>query len=106
MNAVFTMRLLIHIDRDLLQQRFIIGAVRTIDQEIIRLAPTGDTARLLDRLQQIFSYTSEHVVPIGFPVAVIDRMEMVDVHQDSIRRIVFVIYVQLNGIAEKEFLVV
>ena len=80
--------------------------MREVDKKVVRCIPAYDTARILHKLQGLFPDLPQDLIAVAFPVAVVDRMKMIDVQHDRIGGKIPVIDVKLCSIAEKELLVV
>ena len=80
--------------------------VRAVDQESICLAPADDSPGALYDAAQLLADAPQDFVAIGPPVALIDHVEVIDVHDDRVHGQVLVKLIELLRIAEKEFFVV
>ena len=90
---------IVHGNGHTLQQRIVVRVVRAVDQKRIRIAAAGNAACLLHESQRPFSDTPENVIAVTLAIAIIDRVEMIDVHQDSIRWPLGMMRIKLDSIA-------
>ena len=85
---------------------FVIVHVRAVQEKCIRFLAARNTAPLLHEFFELPADIAQHRVCAFSSVALIDDMEMVDVHDDGIHFLIPVIQVILVGISIEEFFVV
>ena len=84
----------------------IVVAVGTVDHEDIFLPPADDTAGLLHRVTEISAYMLQNLVCTDPAVAVDDQVEPVNVYNERVHRILFVILVVTGRVVIKIFAIV
>ena len=92
--------------RQIIEDLFIIGAVKAIEHEFVRLIAAYNASGLLDHFQRVFRNTPENFVPVRFSVTVVDRVEMVDIDNNGVCRSVLVVQVELVRVMIEELFVV
>ena len=80
---------------------FIIAPARAIDKEGIRTSAAGNAAQIAGDLSDAFSYASKHAVPVLLSVALIDHMEMIDIHDHSIHRHIRIMLIVQPDVAQE-----
>ena len=79
--------------------------MRTVDQEGVRL-PAADDAVVLDHVPYALADAAQQIVSEGLAVALVDRVEVVDIQHDGVGGQILVVDVKLGGVAVEEFPVV
>ena len=93
-------------DRSPFHDLGIVLPMGAVDHEGIGVQTADDAAGVLHHFAQMGADPPEHLVAVGAAVALVDHVEMVDVHQDRVHLQILVELVELLGVAVEELLVV
>ena len=91
---------------DALEDVGIVGAVRGVDHEGVRVAAADDAPVVVDDGPGLLPHPLEHLVAVGAAVALVDHMEVVDVDDDGVHEQVAVASIVLLRVAIEEVRVV
>ena len=80
--------------------------MREIKQEGICLLSACQSALFTDCFEQLLTYKTKHLISVTFPIPLIYHAEMIDIYDDSVHFLIFMIMIILFRIAvEKLFIV-
>ena len=92
--------------RGALQNHLPVPAMGTVDHEGVRLPAADDPAVFLHHLAHLLADPAQDTIPVDRAEALVDHVEMVDVHDDGVHLRLLVVMVKLLGIAVEIFAVV
>ena len=93
-------------DGGIVKDQLIVLAMGAVGHKGISLTPAHDTIGIRNSLPDTFTDPLQDLVTVGIAEALIDHMEMVDIHHDGVHGLVFMVLIILLRIAVKKLPVV
>ena len=105
-DPVFTRPIVRQDDGRVVHDLLIVIPMGAVHHKGIGVSSADDSVRIGNDRPHLLSDPSENLVSVGFAVALIDHVEVVDIHNDRIHREILVILVKLLRVTVKVFSVI